>query len=388
MPPHICSREDCPPVNTYGPKANCIKCHKTGFLLCHDFQKHGADSKFVKITLPIGSKLILSTSSMNWVCPSCETAGIVVTENGPMTSETSTSSGKQKPDKAAIFNALNEIKSMIKENARDSIRMNETVVEKLDEIGPAVVGIVQQNKSFEQKLDWQLNKQGTQNARDLANELFRRPAAKKTGNPTVYPAGTPNSRPSYSTILQTKTPVMSQPTTSMLMSGKRRRTTELLMIDNSTSQTVNKVNVPSPQQGTKNVQIGKPVEARKIPPKKVNPLTKSVWVSGFHPDTTTDEIANYITENTAVTDKTKFYISKLVKKDHDITKMTFISFKIDVSPEDFDVLCKRENWPERNKVREFVKLSPPKSTLNEFMPTSLSPSSSPVREAKIKKTNL
>lgn len=235
---------------------------------------------------------------------------------------------------------------------------------------------------------------GKSDARDSARAMFGRPTAMGDGKSTVYPSPihTPKSkpRPSYSTVLQSATPVMSQPSSAMLFSGKRKRNTELVLIDNSTAQAMKKTDVPSPKQGTKNIQIGKPVElkiTRKVAPKIINSLSKSLWVSGFHPDTTNEEIENYIIENTTVTDRTKFRCSKLVKKDQDVSKMSFISFKIDVSPEDFDIISQPEYWSQNVKISEFIKMTPPKPTLNQFMPPSSSESSSPERDAKMKKTN-
>lgn len=125
---------------------------------------------------------------------------------------------------------------------------------------------------------------------------------------------------------------------------------------------------PSPKQGKKNVQIGRPVSVPQRVPRNANPLTKAIWVSKFHPETKPEEVEKYIIENTEVKDATKFKCTMLIKKDADISKMSFVSYKIDASPEVYDTLIDPENWPSDKHVREFVKLSPPKLAINDFMP--------------------
>lgn len=50
--------------------------------------------------------------------------------------------------------------------------------------------------------------------------------------------------------------------------------------------------------------------------------------------------------------------------------MKSVSFKIDVTPEVYDILIDPENWPKSKRIREFIKMSAPKSTLNDFMPAN------------------
>lgn len=136
--------------------------------------------------------------------------------------------------------------------------------------------------------------------------------------------------------------------------------------------------LPTPKQGKKDVQIGCPVVERQRTPRIENPLTKAIRVANFHPSVTTDQVEKYIVENTTVTDRTKFKCTKLVKKDADLTQFTYVSFKIDVTPEAYDILKEPENWPKSNTVRDFEKLSPTKPTLNDFMSQKEAPSNQQV----------
>lgn len=161
--------------------------------------------------------------------------------------------------------------------------------------------------------------------------------------------------PAYSTVLKSSQP-------SGTPTSTRTKRNELALIDNASLKTVSTIRIPSPKNGTKNVQIGKPLAIKSVKQRIENPMSKSVWVSKFHPDTTVDEINSYIIESTPLKDSTKFKCTKLVKKDQEIGKMSFVSFKIDVSPEDFAIISQPEYWPANNPVREFVKIQPPKPT--------------------------
>lgn len=375
MPPvhHLCNRETCPSINVNGPKAKCVQCGKFAYLMCYGFTKYGSDS--VELRLSNGTKIRMSTSSFVWKCQTCTAADSQTLENDVI--ETITTSTQATND-TSIQTTLNEIKELIENRSAE-------IIGRLDEIGPCVKEAAFITKGIDRKIELKTRDEST-SVRGLANDLFKRPF--ESGKSTVNQNQTPRSRPLYSTILQKSTPVTPQPSASAAMSSKRKRNAEIVLIDNASEKMVTKKSIPSPKNGTKNVQIGKPLEQRKIEPKKVNKLSESIWLSGFHPETSSDEIDEYIIQHTAVADKTKFKSTKLVKKDQDITKMSFVSFKIDVLPEDYDLLVKPENWPQQIKVREFIRMTPPKPTLDQFMsmPAINSPTNSPIRESKQMRT--
>lgn len=168
-------------------------------------------------------------------------------------------------------------------------------------------------------------------------------------------------RRTYSTVVQTKLPVTPFSGTS------RTKVKTISLINNETGQTVKSVKFPSPKQGKKDVQIGRQIEEQQRPTRIVNPMTKAIFVSPFHPDTKIDEVSKYIVEHTDAKDDTKFKCTKLVKKDADLTQMKSVSFKIDVTPEVYDILIDPENWPKNKRIREFIKMSPPKITLKDYI---------------------
>lgn len=306
------------------------------------------------------------------------TSGNIVLSQQQHPSPNNTGNAPKKATNEQLFALISSISKKMDKH-------NEEIAARLDEIGPDTLETKNGMKMIFQRLNSTHRMASVQNARDLAKEIFK-PPNNINGNSTAHVNQTPKGR-LYSTVLKRSTPVTSQPSAASLeMSGKRRRTAEIVMIDNSSAQTVKKAIVPSPKGGTKNIQIGKPLEVQKIEPKKVNQLSKSIWLSGFHPETTNEEIGDYIIKNTTITDTTKFKCSKLVKKDQDITKMSFISFKIDVSSDDFDTLLNPTNWPQHVKVREFIRMIPPKSTFGQYIPPSSRPST-PERQPKMMRTD-
>lgn len=262
---------------------------------------------------------------------------------------------------------------------------------KIDEIstnvGAVGIGIMETQKKSDDVYNIvysRLMLREQQDLRDLAKKVFnskQNDTAETFGEnkERVYPQlNTPKNKTTktntpkqklYSTVLQSKLPVTPQTDTP----SQRKREKHVLLIDNSSSTTVESVKIPTPKQGKKNVQIGRPVEERQSVSRKVNPLSESIWISKFHPETTPEELENYIIEHTGVNDKSKFKCVKLVKKDSDITKLSYVSFKIDATPEVYDILNDPENWPSDKQIRPFVKITPPKRTLNDFVPQKSNP---------------
>lgn len=118
-------------------------------------------------------------------------------------------------------------------------------------------------------------------------------------------------------------------------------------------------NRPKPKVGTSGDVIGHSMPAIVAPPLMQGGQTRpkfdrSLWVSRFHIETTTDQILDYVMSKTGCDDRSKFYCKKLVKRDADLTTLRFISFKIDVLEEFFDGLSDPSIWPNYVLVREFI----------------------------------
>lgn len=139
-------------------------------------------------------------------------------------------------------------------------------------------------------------------------------------------------------------------------SGKRRR---------PQSQSL-KPKFPETKMGTKSNEkvlkvVPKPNRVRDEKPK----FAKALYVSGLHPDTTTDQLADYIVSYTPVTDATKFKVHKMVKKGVDVSTLKFVSFKVEMNDDDLDILDNADLSDEGVRVREFTQA--PKTVLGDFL---------------------
>lgn len=124
--------------------------------------------------------------------------------------------------------------------------------------------------------------------------------------------------------------------------------------------------IPKPKEGTRDINIGPTPTARCIGGNNNKPLLdKSIWVSGLDPSVSNETMIDFIMTNTQVKDKDELKCHKLVKKDCDISKLSYISFNIDVKTDIFDYLVDPNIWPKHVSVREFIKAQPVK--LNEFI---------------------
>lgn len=131
-------------------------------------------------------------------------------------------------------------------------------------------------------------------------------------------------------------------------SSKRKR--------DESSHRVNRENVkfPTPKVGTKTNVGGLsvvPKRDRKNEDKIQFP--KALCVSRLNPTTEEDNVIEYITSNTPVTDKSKMKVHKMVKKGADLSVMNYVSFKVELNESDFDILKDESHWPEHVTVREF-----------------------------------
>lgn len=377
----------CPAENSNAATTkNCRKCNNEFHLPCYDV-----------IASPI--KLFVSDNIV-FICDAClneldehkspkrklanntllKQSILTPTANGNVTltqqqqqQQPNAGNTSKKPTNEQIYALLTTIsgKMDVQTNKIDEIGNNLSEVEKV------VVETSDKSDGLIKLVQTRTNFTANNMLRNLANEHFR-PQQQTTSNqakPLKTPVSTPKTgvhRLKYSTIVKSNLAVTPRPENP----SERKRDKTITLVNNETGLAVTSVKVPTPKCGTRDIEIGRPVVARTFVERKTsrkpNELTMALWASNFHPETTTEELDNYIIEYTEVKDKTKFKCTKLVKKDADLTKLTYVSFKIDVSPETYEILKHKENWPKNKTIREFSKLSPPKPTLNDFIPATKS----------------
>lgn len=144
-------------------------------------------------------------------------------------------------------------------------------------------------------------------------------------------------------------------------SAKRKRTEKPTANAPSKVIAPMKFVVPKAKTGTKSTATGLSAAPKREP--KPN-FTKSVWVGQLDNTTTESDVAAYIKENTLLSSNSQFRVRSLLKKGKDASKMNFVSFKIDVTEEHFDMMMDPDIWPVGSEVRQFKT----DTTLGDFFP--------------------
>lgn len=330
---HKCNRDNCAPVAVNGPKLKCAKCKTLCYLQCFGFDDGakigGLDT--VKFTLPSGGVISTFVSTMVFTC--CSDT-MTTTENKTLkvpSAPRSTSKGRPSKDEneSMITSELNMIKEIL------------TSIKSATEANTAEIAEI---KSLSTKTEANVKKVTEQSQTPIRNEprigtaltyaqAFRANALSKAAN------ATPNS-------------------------GNKRRRTDYQSGQENVPSNQN-VKFPTPKVGTKSVTSGfavvpKPIRVLEQKPK----FEKALVIRRVDPMVTNEQIIDYITTNTTVKDPAKFNVHKMVRKDAVLSELRFVSFKIELNNDDFDVLFDANVWQEGVEVRKFL----PKNELGNYFP--------------------
>lgn len=296
---HICSRENCPPNHISGNKIRCFMCSKLYFGKCFGLDTTTYDAFAPNVPFE-------ADSVVQFICPSCLTKP------------------KHRPaPQMPLHDKLEEI----------AIKVN-SFVEKQGEMNEEMSKMVENAETVNNKLV-ALNTIGVE-AKDACYKVLQ----NLNGNVRTM-------RPSFSDIVRANSGSPSNVTRSV-----KRPRTEIGPNDASNSGNSVQYNRPKPRIGTSEAVIGlamPPIRSGEVRRK----FDRSLWVSRFHVDTTTDQIMDYVVAKTGCEDRTKFFCKKLVKRDADLTTLKFVSFKIDILEEFYDSLSDPSVWPNYVLVREF-----------------------------------
>lgn len=322
---HKCSRDNCKTEHINGPKIKCLKCKSTCYLQCFGFiageKINGMDT--VKCWIQDGSVFSTFLSTMIFSC--CGTMTSTEQKSGlkmPSAAQRGPSKSRESKNECeeTILNALADINKTLA-SIKTATDMNTAEIAEIKSLSSTTEANVK--KVTEQNA---MGTPGVGQAMTYA-KAFRQQALERAAA-----SGTPT--------------------------GKRKR------VNNSPQR--EKPKFPTPKMGTKSNVGGLsaiPQRARKIDEKPK--FEKAIWISRLSPDTTEDQIIDYIVNNTAVTDRTKMNVHKLVKKGVEMSSLNFVSFKVELNIADFDVLNDPEVWPQHVLVREFSQA--PKITLGDHL---------------------
>lgn len=333
---HVCNRENCPPTNIAGPKTHCIKCKKLCYLLCFGAEK--SSTGLVRFKLPNQLTIFVDVTNSQFACTGCLIEGNVVVQTTMQLMQKTIAGGTTGEVNDGVTNS--QLMDVLKAgfvDLKDQIQSN----------------IVKVDKSAHE-------------TKNSMVELMKK--IEETSKSNAMPTGSTN-RQLYSSVLKSKKKVLftgNHSTQSTPISSKRKRqdNSDIDLIDLSVTgnKTIKpEMRIPKPKMGTKDVVIGqkpKPWEPRASKRLiKTNRFMKSVRVAGLDPSVTVDQLSEYITNNTTITDSSRFECKMLVKKDQDLKALTYVSYKVDVSADDFDLLMNLEVWPNYVTVREFVQMN-------------------------------
>lgn len=336
---HVYNREDCQPTNVSGPKSICIKCENVCYLKCHGFitidKINGLEAVKWKISENFCAYSLVS--QLAFVCCSDKTPSNELKKSLKMPSTRSRSTSKTRQIKASEVNASSIVDEF--SNLKDALTAIQTSIDanamkfgnKLNEIHGTTDDI----------------RKHTTTLVDRATRPFPTNNAKNFSSPIQ--SNTPMK--SFANVLRENTAINS---------AKRKRSENTPNVNEIKSKFI----APKAKTGTKPAVTGLSIIAQPKRVEKPN-FSKSVWVSGFGPDTPSEQISNYILQNTTITDKAKFNIHKLVKKGQDVSSLKFVSFKIEVNDVEFDLLVDPDSWPENVRVREFLR----ERNLGDFFPS-------------------
>lgn len=306
---HTCNRDDCPPQNVSGPKIRCIVCNKDLFLKCFAEPGPKIDGcETMKVPLPKGGYLYSFVSHSAFSC--CEEIPATTLKKHLKLPKPPRSSSKSRPSsETADFNAVITELAAIKQIATEANTNTKSILSFTE----------QQNR---------------------------------TNNTRVR--STITTTPSRLSINQSNTSfaaVLGKPSVQLQSPKFHRSAPQKPQI------------VPPVRIGTKSTSCGLSIVPKPTIISKPR-FEKAIWASRFSPSTTTEEINQFIIENTPVKDPSRFTIHKLVKKDCDLTSLRFVSFKVATNTDDFDILCDPDIWPKGIEVRAFLQ----SQVLGDFFP--------------------
>lgn len=308
MTTHKCSRDMCLPTNVSGPKIRCITCQNQCFLKCFGLEIDESMNG-IKINLPNSTIWVeIATSQF-----SCCVVNPAPTELSTTQQKSSTTNSFD--DKKTIINEMCEIKKILTDLKESS---NQHSCE-LSEI-----------KSSTTESNAMLKKTAE------GNVMSHRLKANNNNN--------------INGLLPPTTSTTNSPRTA------KRRLNEIKTPNQTPKINANKL--PKARTGTRDINIGPPPNMIEMANKPT--FEKSIWISDLDPSVSIETLTDFITANTNMKNQNDFKCKLLVKKETDISKLRFISFKIDVKADDFEYLVDPSNWPKHVSVREFIKVEPVK----------------------------
>lgn len=300
---HLCSRDGCPPRNVAGNRILCFICAKQYYGKCF-----GIEDCFYETLAPRSP--FTDDANVQFICPSC----LKKPKDGALVP-------------LAIENDLSAIKTTLST-------------------------ITDSQRDFNQKLA-KFNKDAVYMSHKM-NDLFTLDTStNEVCHKIDVKLNMEHRKPLFSDVIKSNES-FSPP---IARAFKRTRTeirSELLLgSDNVSNHSIHAR--PKPKSGALDAVIGPSVP--QIAFKSTNMINRrfdrSLWASRFHPETTVNQVLEYLIDKTGCNGE-QLNCRKLVKKDADLSSMQFVSFKIDANQDLFELIDDPQIWPKYIMVREFT----------------------------------
>lgn len=342
---HTCTRDSCQTAAANGPKLKCIKCNKTFYLFCYGFEKCGHSG--IKFSLPNGLSFAIDPNKLMFTCNVCDDVFLVDAINSAMektvtqiTNTPSKQTPKEKQSSTPII--INPISNAeLKKEIMSLKKLMNNVNQSLNVHSEELSEIKQCTKDTNVGIKLLNDNRSVSNVHSIPNI----PPSQQTSQPL-----------SFSQIM-------------------RQQNT-----DNRTNKrSANEMNAPSsskPKHLPKQKECTRAIEnklkaATPTEPKVRKPkFDNAIHVSRIQTSVTLEDMTNYIIENAKMKPDDEFKCTLLVKKDKDLSTLSFVSYKIDVIADKFNQLMDVSFWPRGLLIREFVPQERIRSTLGDFLSTS------------------
>lgn len=376
---HICDRDVCPMKNVSGPKLLCSKCQSTCYLLCLGFEICGNG---VKINSNTGCNFAMDPNSICITCPKCDASFLTEAINEKM-EQTENGTNNIKPNVNSVLMSQTPNKQKVLPNQTNtsavtpmSFSQLKQEITKMTRILNTVKAVVDTSSADICEL-----KTVTTDTNNIVKTYNTKSSEFNNVFSTKLNALT-NETQSFSNMVkqqhdQRQTfPLKRKMATNNDAAGQ----TTSIQLPNSSKQMYSKPkNLPQPKTGKRLGAVGL-MAAPKVKPKPK--FDKALHVSRIEPSVTVEQMNDYIKSNTKLIENEDFKCTLLVKKDKDISTLSFVSFKIDICVDKCEQLTDEDFWPEGVQIRSFV---PPTPTFADFLTTS--PGNMNTQPNKISKQN-
>lgn len=384
-PNHICDREKCDSRAVQGPKTTCIKCGKICFLLCYGFEKCGLNG--IKLKLRSEIYIALDPNSVCLTCVNCDSVFLCdYIDERMQTKSLSTPNRKPIQQKNAISKPIETPKILLNEHSQSNPLLShlrtdiskigkqlQTLIRTTDSSYAEIIALKDlstETKSVVKSLNEKTSEQNTVlnnvclNAEIVADKIKSNNLLNNTPRTTRLSDSEFPVLQNSKRKRQNETPPQSSFASIVQQTNKHQKSKQL---NEEVKVAVKKRELISGNSSKPG--LGKAVLFNTPSANKAQrPKFKSIYVSRIENTITANEISEYIKQNIPDVNVNDFNVRILVKKDQQIEKLSFVSFRVSCTPELHVKLFDSSFWPMHVQIGEFFdNPRPNRQELGDFI---------------------